>query len=909
MKPVCLTGSRAPIASKSNAWARPPFRHKLLHVLVAGTLTVGIINEVRAQPTTTVATLFNEDLFSAGSKTRIDTTRFSRGNPILPGTFRIDLYANATWAGRPEVVFETPAGAEDAVPCFDRALLLRAGIDVSKLDPSVTEALADGRCHTLDTLVPDAVASFDFAEQRLNLSVPQIFMQRRARGQVDPEMWDKGIPAAVLGYSFNSYHTNNATGQQTFSYLGLNTSVSMGGWNLRQDSALSWQSAGQHKWQNIATYAQHPITSARSLLTVGDAYTSGELFDSVGFRGVQLASDPRMMSESLRGYAPVIRGIAQTNAKVTVRQNGYVLYELTVAPGPFEINDLYPTAGGDLDVTVNESDGRQRSFSVPYAAIAQLLRPGVSYYNVTAGQVRSATSSTNPKLLQLTLQHGLSNLITGYTGLVASAGYWAALAGSALNTPVGAVAMDVTQAHTELTGADSRTGTSLRLQYSKFIRATDTNLTLAAYRYNTSGYLGLQDALLLREFAQRGADPELVDRQRSRFELTVNQKLGGKWGALFLSGSTRNYWNRAGSSTQFQMGYSNSVGRSTYNIQAIRARDEHGRTGNSYFLSWSMPFDLSGHSVHVSSNINRNADGRTAFMETASGVAGQDNQLTYGVSVGHTLNSSSALNEAQSGNDSSGNLYGQYRAQYASFTGSYSQGQGYRQMSVGATGAMVLHAGGLTLAQAYGNTMAVIEAPGAAGARVTNLPGVRLDSRGYAVVPNLTPYYLNTVQLDPKGLPMSVELTSTSQQVAPYAGAVTKLKFDTVEGQAAFIHGTFRDGYPLPFGADVLDSQGKSVGAVGQAGRIFARGITETGSLQVKWGTQPGQSCLLAYQLPPASASVPTSHFKYVEGSCPDSHPDSATTASPPVREQVVPEEFGPVKTIISQSASIPRPQ
>jgi outer membrane usher protein len=32
-----------------------------------------------------------------------------------------------------------------------------------------------------------------------------------------------------------------------------------------------------------------------------------------------------------------------------VRQNGYVIYQNTVAPGAFEINDLYPTgSSGDF---------------------------------------------------------------------------------------------------------------------------------------------------------------------------------------------------------------------------------------------------------------------------------------------------------------------------------------------------------------------------------------------------------------------------------------------------------------------------------------------------------------------------------------------------------------------------------
>ena len=50
------------------------------------------------------------------------------------------------------------------------------------------------------------------------------------------------------------------------------------------------------------------------------------------------------MPDSQRGYAPVVRGIAQTNARVRIEQNGSLIYETTVPPGEFAIDDIYPPA-------------------------------------------------------------------------------------------------------------------------------------------------------------------------------------------------------------------------------------------------------------------------------------------------------------------------------------------------------------------------------------------------------------------------------------------------------------------------------------------------------------------------------------------------------------------------------------
>ena len=106
------------------------------------------------------------------------------------------------------------------------------------------------------------------------------------------------------------------------------------------------------------TYLQRDVPVLRSQLTLGDSATSGDLFDSMTVRGIQLQSDDRMLPEGLRYYTPMVRGIAETNAKVQVTQRGQTLYETTVPPGPFELSDIGAMGyGGDLQVTVTEADG------------------------------------------------------------------------------------------------------------------------------------------------------------------------------------------------------------------------------------------------------------------------------------------------------------------------------------------------------------------------------------------------------------------------------------------------------------------------------------------------------------------------------------------------------------------------
>jgi outer membrane usher protein FimD/PapC len=136
-----------------------------------------------------------------------------------------------------------------------------------------------------------------------------------------------------------------------------------------------------------------------------------------------------------------------------------------------------------------------------------------------------------------------------------------------------------------------------------------------------------------------------------------------------------------------------------------------------------------------------------------------------------------------------------------------------------------------------------------------------VDGNGYAVVPYLQPYQLNTVELDPKDSSTSVELKSTKESVAPRAGTVTLLNYETTSGRALLVETTLPDGRPIPFGANVLDEKGDSIGVAGQASRLYVRDMQSSGVITVQWGEGDADSCQINVQLqascvPKASAAT-----------------------------------------------------
>ncbi len=350
-----------------------------------------------------------------------------------------------------------------------------------------------------------------------------------------------------------------------------------------------------------------------------------------------------------------------------------------------------------------------------------------------------------------------------------------------------------------------------------------------------------------------------IERQRSNFTLSLSQQLGQSGGSLYANVAASDYWNRSGTNTQFQVGYNNHFHRISYGISATRSVNPLGRYDNQYFVNFSVPLGSSSHAPTLALNLTHDQSGGSQEQAMLNGTLGRDNQFNYGATATHTSN-----------NGSAGTINAGYRSPYAIFNASFGDGNGYSQASVSASGSVIAHPGGVTFGQPIGDTVGIVYVPGAAGARVNNAAGARVDRFGYAVVPYLTPYNLNTVQVDPKGLPLDVQLDSTSMQVAPHAGAVVMLKFKTENGRSIIVRARLEDGEALPFGAEVVNEKGMALGVVGQAGQILVRGVDQAGRLSVRWQDDDGtpQSCSFDYRLAAGKKDQRPKAFEQIDATC-----------------------------------------
>ncbi|MBF4154933.1 fimbria/pilus outer membrane usher protein [Enterobacter hormaechei] len=711
----------------------------------------------------------------------------------------------------------------------------------------------DEACLSIESFIPGAWTYFDFQKMRLDISIPQIALQTKVRGFIPSELWDEGINAALLSYSFTGNEKQADSGISRYQYLNLTSGLNIGPWRLRDRSNWTNQSSRHNtyqRWQHGITTLSRAIIPWRSELTLGDATTGADVFDSFGFRGARLSTDDSMLPDSLRGYAPVIRGSAGSNASVSISQNGYEIYQTTVAPGEFAISDIYPMyASGDLVVKVIEANGHVNTFTVPYSSVPVLIREGMTKYDVAIGTYRSTEGNYDkPTLLQGILVHGLPYGITTYGGGQYTTNYQSAALGAGINVgTLGAISADITHADSTLSDGSRHKGQSVRFLYASTLNSLGTTFQLAGYRYSTRGFHTLGETAQKRmsgwqyeqdESSENGRKStdyyNLYDNKRQRLQVNISQRLGD-FGSLYLSGSRQSFWNRKDISESLQAGFSSSLGPVSYNVSFNHTRTAgYAYHDQSVYLSLSMPLGKWLPDSFATFNSSRDNRGNTSFQSSLSGSLLKEHNLNWNIAQG-------------SGNRSDLRL--DHRGSYANTNIGFSRSDNYRQFNYGISGGMIIHRDGLTLGQPLGDTNILVAAPGASGVALENGTGIHTDWRGYTIRPSASGYKENRVALDSSTLDDQTEIDSAVANVVPTRGAIARASFNTRSGIRALVTLSHK-GKPLPFGAMVSNADNNSI--VGDEGQVYLTGLTPEGILEAQWGKGDDQKCIAKYMIPPA---------------------------------------------------------
>lgn len=784
---------------------------------------------------------FNTDVLDLSDRTNIDLSQFARSGFILPGTYSMVVQVNTQAISEQPVTFyppdDDPKGSQACLtPILVEQLGLKAA-EVAKLT-----AWRGGECLDIQGL-PGTQVSGDLATSTLSISLPQAYLEYSAINWDPPSRWDEGVPGLLVDYNMTAQSIYQRNEGNHFNLSGNGTvGANAGAWRLRAD----WQgrvengrrsAAGPQKLEWSRYYAYRAVPALKARLVVGENYLYSDLFDSFRFTGAALNSDESQLPPNLRGYAPEVVGVAKTNAKVIVSQQGRVLYETLVAAGPFRIQDLNDAVTGTLDVRVEEQDGSVHTFQLNTAGVPYLTRPGQVRYKLASGRPTNLQYGSDGNVFGTgEFSWGISNGWSLFGGGITDNNYRALSVGAGRDLlAFGAVSLDVTQSHASLWN-ETLSGKSYRLQYSKNFEEYDSQVTFAGYRFSEKNFLSMSEYLDARHYGLNG---ELAGRHqhngideyneqwkpigasKALYTVTVNKQFRDLGATVYASYNKQTYWNRPDTqrwnvsvSRYFNAG---TVKNLSLSLNLYRSQ-EYNYSDNGMALTVSLPLGRSG---TLSMDANK-AAGKNTFSTRYSDRLDERNSYQLSAS-----------------NNAAGGYLSHVGDQADIDVSASTQKDSYSSLGVSARGGGTLTAHGAALHRTHstGGTRLMVDTAGVPDVPVRGYGSpTRSNAYGKAVIADISSYQRTAASVDLERLPSNVEATQSVTQLTLTEGAIGYRSLEVISGEKAMAVLRLPDSSSPPFGATVKNLKQQDTGIVNDDGHVYLSGIRAGEQMIVSWG-------------------------------------------------------------------------
>nr|WP_254208468.1 fimbria/pilus outer membrane usher protein [Burkholderia multivorans] len=768
------------------------------------------------------ATEFNSSFLSIDGTTDVDLSQFSQADFTLPGEYMLEVQVNDLFYGLQPIEFVALDASGAGKPCLRAELVAQFG-----LKPSLAKDLPrfhGGRCVDL-AAIEGVTVRYLKGDGRLRITIPQAALEFTDGTYLPPERWSDGIAGAMLDYRViaNTNRSFGSGGRQTNAVQAYGTiGANWGAWRVRGDyqaqSNVGNTVYADRTFRFSRLYAFRALPSIQSTVTFGDDYLSSDIFDTFALTGASIRSDDRMLPPSLRGYAPLISGVARTNATVTVSQQGRVLYVTRVSPGAFALQNINTSVQGTLDVAVEEEDGSVQRFQVTTAAVPFLARTGQFRYKAAVGKPRRfGGAGITPFFGFGEAAYGLPFDVTVYGGFIAASGYTSIALGVGRDFGTfGAVSADVTHARARLwwNGA-TRRGNSYRINYSKHFDGLDADVRFFGYRFSERDYTN---------FAQFSGDPTAygLANSKQRYSATMSKRFGDT--SAYFSYDQTTYWERASEqrvgvtlTRAFSVGALRNLNVS---VSAFRTQSA-GASGNQVSVTATLPIG-GRHTV-------------TSNLTTGNGSTSVNAGYLYDDPAGRTYQVSAGTTDGRASANAS---FRQRTSAYQLTAQASTVANGYAAASLEVDGSLVATQYGIA-AHANGNAGDTRLLVSTDGVRDVPLSGTltHTDSRGYAVLDGISPYNVYDAAVSVEKLPLEVQVSNPIQRMVLTDGAIGFVQFSAARGSNLYLTLTDAAGKPLPFGASVQDAaNGKELGIVGEGGAAYLTQVQPKSSLVVRAG-------------------------------------------------------------------------
>ncbi|MEM8105430.1 fimbria/pilus outer membrane usher protein [Morganella morganii] len=796
------------------------------------------------------ASLFN--IPGSNSQLTNEDVNVFKENDNAPGKYKVTLVINNNKITTKEIDFvlkKNKAGNEKLIPCFSREEWENTGLDFPSSDNDDT-----GGCFNIND-IEYTHGYLDLNTRIYALTTPQSYINKDKLEALEQENWDNGIPALFVNYLFSAVNRQH-NGETKDSYYGnIQTRVNLGAWRYQNYSTWMNDDNNKNKWKNISNTLSRNINSLKSEFTVGNLYSSSQLFDSVKFRGIRLTTDRTMDPVSKTNYVPSISGMANSEAVVTVVQNGEIILRQSVPAGPFNLTEYYPMSnGGNLYVNVKETDGSEKNFIVPFSSISTLEKKGNMRYSISGGTYDSNNKGNGKKINQAEIFYGLTDFVTVFGGAFVAKDYQSGGIGAAFNFGAfGAITADILHAKATLNHDKASAGNAFRVNYSKRIEATNTSVSLVGYRHFDAKFYRFEDAMSYDE--NRNDHNKL----KNEYTLSLNQPVFSGNSSLNLSTVIYEYTSGKRQKS-YNAGFNSSFNKMNYGIyyNYYQGTRTDNRKNNTYNVSMNLniPLNIKDNTIWANYNISSDADHQTLQTAGLSGNYGENQQGSWDI----------YQSQGNKGTGNSGGLSSSYRSQYASVNAGYSYSKNNKNLSYGMNGSLLATQYGVVTAPALQNTNALVLTKDTAGVGIINGQSAQTNNSGLAVVSGMTPYRKNNIVIDTQTIPGDTEIENNIiNDIVPTKGALILADFNVKKGYKLLITLKTPDNKEIPLGAKATMG-GDTEYLVSNFNTLYFIADKEKGDIRVTW-KQDGnmQQCIIRHDI---TGTLPTNGIYITKLNC-----------------------------------------
>lgn len=736
---------------------------------------------------------------------------FREAPRFTTGRHTVSLHVNGRPLGQVSARFD-----RDGELCADTTLLQSAGID----PPSTRETSAEPACVDLMAHWPQASIEVDSSAASVALLVPTDALRRPTE---DAPEFSGGGTAALLNYEIVAL--DSRWGSRSSRYASANTElgVNAGDWVVRSRQ-VSTMTDGRRRTEVLDTYAQRTFARHRAVLQVGEINLVNPVLSGAQMVGAQILSEQALATQR---SGAAVEGIAQSQARVEVRQGGVLVYTTVVPAGPFSLSDI-PRINryADLDVTVIGSGGDAQHFVVSAAMASDTMSS--SGFSFGAGRARNTGSGEAPWLMSGGWTRPLRRGVLLSGGVLGASRYRAAGLGVVASTRFGS------QLQFNLSAAqaprDASSGLQALLTLSQ--RLDDQWSFAVSHSRQGRGYRELADTTFTTNIESR--------RTRTRDQSSASLSWSRADFGSLSAGYTHTMLFDGRRTSRAMASWGTRVGRASVSVSAEWSLGnpdrERGtdRNGNSIYLNLSVPL---GENRRLGTSVRRYG-GETRY---GANFSDQINEYaSYRTSLEYR--SSDRRGSVSAGMS--------FLPKYFQLDTGYTRNPESDSYSLGLRGGLVVHNHGLTASPyAVRDTFGVVSVGDTPNVRVSTPGGpVWTDARGYAVIPQLSAFGKSRIAVDTGSLPRNVDIENGAAVIEVGRGAVTTLAFAVSTTRRVLLSATTVEGRRLPVGATVTDESGDLVSLVQGDGQIFVPNALQASRLWVSGPEVP--RCELVYELP-----------------------------------------------------------